>query len=141
LILGKGTYNAKLTVKDALDETASLTKTINIKQDAIADFKCSLDNSVWSACENFAAKIGEKVYFLDQSSPSQGASITSWAWVFQDATPEAANTSNPQTKFRESGVKTVSLTIQDSAARSASKSYNLKIQMLSSLEWEEIAPY
>ncbi|MDP3093714.1 MAG: PKD domain-containing protein [bacterium] len=139
-ILGTGDYQIKLTVKDAFNETDDLTRTLTIKQDAIADFKCSLDNSTWVICQNFKAKTGQTVYFLSQSSASEGASITSWSWVFQDATPPIANTSSPQTKFTKSGTKTVSLTIEDSAGRNASQTYNLKIQMPVP-DWEEIAPF
>ncbi|MDP2930572.1 MAG: PKD domain-containing protein, partial [bacterium] len=139
-ILGKGIYSAKLTVRDSLNEAASLTKTFNIKQDAIADFDCSLDNSTWVACLNLGVKTGEKVYFLSRSSPSEGASITSWSWTFQDGNPAVANTSNPQTKFSSGGSKAVSLTIHDSAGRSASQTYNLNAQ-IPLPEWEEIPPF
>jgi len=139
LILGNGTFNANLTVKDALNATGTLTKAFNIKQDAVADFVCSLDNSTWASCHNFQARTNQIVYFLDQSSPSEGAVITSWAWNFQNATPSVAYISNPQSSFNSSGIKTVSLTIGDSASRSASKSYNLRIGMLLP-EWEEIIP-
>ena len=139
LILGNGTFNANLTVKDALNATGTLTKAFNIKQDAVADFVCSLDNSTWASCHNFQARTNQIVYFLDQSSPSEGAVITSWAWNFQNATPSVAYISNPQSSFNSSGIKTVSLIIGDSENRSASKSYNLRIEMLLP-EWEEIIP-
>jgi len=139
-IMGRGTYNANLTVKDALNETSSLTKPFSIKQDIIADFKCSLDNSIWQSCDGFHAQFGAKVYFQDQSTPSEGASISSWAWAFTNGTPATANIANPQTRFYSVGIKQVSLTVTDTASRSASKSYNLQID-ISFPEWEEIAPF
>ena len=139
----------KLTVRDAQSATASLTKAFNIKQDAVADFVCSLDNSTWVSCQNFQARTNQVVYFesrsnlipgfLNLSFPSEDASITSYNWNFQDATPVSGNIANPQSSFNSSGIKTVSLTIGDSASRSASKSYNLRIGMLLP-EWEEIIP-
>ncbi len=144
LILGKGTYSSRLSVWDVSNETNSLTKAFSIKQDIVVDFKCSLDNSNWQSCANFHAQFGAKVYFQDQSTPSEGTgvSISSRVWAFTNGTPATVtgNILNPLTRFYSIGTKQVSLTVTDTTSRSASKSYNLQID-ISFPKWEEIAPF
>jgi len=141
-ILGSGNYTAELYVEDQSGASASTTQSFTIKQDAIADFKCSLDNSTWKDCVTLRPVVNEIVYFLDQSSPSEGASITNRSWTFPDGDPATNidNETNPSTKFKSAGAKEVSLTITDSAGRTASRDYTINIQ-LPLPEWEEIAPF
>ncbi len=141
-ILGKGNYTAELYVEDFSHASDATTKSFTIKQDALADFKCSLDNLSWQNCQDIQPGVAETVYFLDQSSASEGATITHRSWAFSDGNPATNidNNPNPFTQFQSAGSKQISLTITDSAGRTASNSHNITSQ-LPLPEWEEIAPF
>ena len=138
-IVGRGTYNVSLKVKDSFNETNTYTRSVTVKQEIIVNFKCSLDNANWQDCAGFETTVGEQVYLLDQSIASEGATISSRSWTFQDADPATANTVNPQTKFSEDGLKQVSLMVKDSAGRSKTLLKDINVQQ-SVPEWEEIIP-
>ena len=143
----KGTYTAELYVEDFQGALDTATQNFIIKQDAIADFKCSLadlppESPDWQSCEVISPAVDEVVYFLDQSSPSEEASITNRSWVFQDGNPPSntENEINPFTQFQSAGSKQVSLTITDSAGRTASQDHFISVA-LPLPEWREIPPF
>ncbi len=141
--VGLGPHTANLYVEDAAGASNSKEHSFTVLQGASADFKCSLvENSNWQSCANFHAQFGAKVYFQDQSTASEGASISSRAWAFTNGIPATVtgNILNPLTRFYSIGTKQVSLTVTDTTSRSASKSYNLQID-ISFPKWEEIAPF
>lgn len=141
-LLGAGNYTAQLYVEDILGLFSTTTQGFTILQDALADFRCSLDNSNWQSCEVIRPSVGETVYFLDQSSPSQGAAITNRSWTFEDGNPPSNidNETNPSTQFQLAGGKQVSLMITDSAGRTSSKDYTISAS-LPLPEWKEIPPF
>ncbi|KPJ71827.1 hypothetical protein AMJ50_00770 [Parcubacteria bacterium DG_74_3] len=140
-IFGAGNYQGELYVQDRHGLFATTTKTLTILQDTIADFECSLDNSNWRNCETLRPTIGEMVYFLDQSLPSQGATIIRRSWTFQNGNPASNvdNATNPSTRFQSTGGRTVTLTTTDSAGRIDSQSYIISVS-ISLPEWKEIPP-
>jgi len=141
-ILGKGNFTVELYVEDLAGASNTTTKTFTILQDAIADFKCSLDNTTWKTCETIRPSVGEVVYFLDQSTPSDGATILHRSWTFPDGTPasDTDNNTNPSSGFQSAGQKQVILTVTDSAGRSDSESHFITV-LLPLPEWEEIPPF
>ena len=77
-------YTVKLEVTDehgAYDETAE--QDLIIRPDTNADFKCSLDEAdvVGQDCGDVTPLTGQTVYFIDDSTPSGGATdIIEWTW-------------------------------------------------------------
>lgn len=118
--LSSGNYTVKLFVEDAAGQSDTATKNFTIFQEAIADFKCSLNNSTWQDCENMNPNAQVAVYFSDQSLPSEGAIlIISREWSFEDGLPVGSsdNETNPLTHFQSLGSKKVSLTVTDNLGR------------------------
>ncbi len=144
--ISPGNYTVELYVEDLAGAPSTDIQSFTILQDAIADFECSLDNSTWKDCEVIRPSVGEKVYFLDQSTPSEGATILHRSWTFPDGTPanDVDNNSNPSTRFQSAGQKQVVLIVEDSAGRAdttpATEEYRVTVQ-LSLPEWEEIPPF
>ena len=139
-VMLSNTYTVQLRVEDALGKFNTAQKDILIKQDIVADFDCSLDGASWQSCSALSITAGEVVYFNDLSTPSQGASVNSWSWTFQDGVPATSGGQNPTTTFQTSGSKTVSLQVQDDAGRTDTKEVFLGIS-LSFPKWEEISPF
>ena len=138
--LSRGTYTVELYVEDSKGTSATDQETFTIKQSAIADFKCSLDNTNWKTCSDIKPNVGEVVYFLDQSSPPQGGSITSYSWTFQNGNPSTATGTNPSTKFQSAGQKEVTLTLGVTAGPSDSRTQTIGVE-LPLPEWQEIPPF
>lgn len=127
-----GNYTAQLEVIDTegLSDTDSIS--FELKADIYAEFKCSLNPSgPWQECESIRPKVGQDVYFnaSDYSFPSTGATITSWSWTFTDGSPATTtNNPNPSTQFQTAGQdKEVTLVVQDSAGRSASRTHYIDV--------------
>jgi hypothetical protein len=137
-----GNYEAGLYVEDSHGLSSTTTQNFTILQDAIAGFKCSLDNSNWQDCGIIIPSVGEMVYFLDQSSPSEGALIISRDWTFQDGNPanNFDNETNPSTQFQSSGNKEVHLVITDSAGRTDEQILTVGLS-LPLPGWKEIPPF
>ena len=138
--LSRGTYTVELYVEDSKGTSATDQETFTIKQSAIADFKCSLDNTNWKTCSDIKPNVGEVVYFLDQSSPPEGGSITSYSWTFQNGNPSTGSGTNPSTKFQSAGQKEVTLTLGVTAGPSDSRTQTIGVE-LPLPEWQEIAPF
>ncbi len=139
-ILTAGTYTTELYVEDSQGESDTHTQPFTIKQSAIADFKCSLDNVNWKLCSSIKPNADEVVYFLNQSSPPQDGSITSYSWTFQNGSPATATGTNPSAKFQSAGSKQVTLTLGVTAGAPASETKTVFVQ-LPLPEWEEVAPF
>lgn len=146
-----GNYTATLTVEDQLGyKDISASQNFTILQDAIADFRCSLDSEgPWSDCDGFGLSEGEVIYFNseDYSSPSypgSGTSIISWSWTFVDGTPPASDLQNSSSTFEALSPNSgeISLTITDTAGRSNTTipPYELMIKPPPP-EWKEVPPF
>ncbi|MAF43884.1 MAG: hypothetical protein CMI54_06960 [Parcubacteria group bacterium] len=141
-IMGSGNFTAELYIEDQIGQSDTIIQPFQIKQEALADFKCSLDNQNWQDCETLELSVKEVVYFLDQSTPSEGAfAIIERIWTFQNGDPsqDLSNNLNPSTKFQSGGAKDVTLTITDDQSRTDSKIYTINSQ-LPFPEYKEIPP-
>jgi hypothetical protein len=137
-----GNYTAELTVRDTFNFSDTETSAFTILQDIIADFSCALGpGGPWKDCQGFNIAEGTIVYFNDESTPSTGASLNSWSWQFVDGTPAASTLQNPSASFEWVNVNsgTVTLTVTDTAGRSDSQTYQLRIT-LPLPEWKEVTP-
>lgn len=104
-----GSHTLQLTVSDnencSLGNTDTATRQINIKNEILADFECTLTDPdtatttvLWQDCasNNFKKKVltGEKVYLRDVSTVSEGATqVASSAWTINGVVSEGRNTS------------------------------------------------
>jgi hypothetical protein len=144
-----GDYNSKLEVEDLAGATSTDFQPFAILQDAIAEFRCSLDAGTLfydaQECEGFSVSEGEVVYFIDGSSPSElGGPIIQRNWTFEDGTPPSDignNSTTTLSSFTTVDVNSgrVTLDIMDNAGRTASKSYQVKVT-IPLPEWHEVAP-
>ena len=126
-----GTYMVQLTVYTA-SLSDSDTTNITIRQDARADFECSLTGNPadwYSNCGNVKPEIGDTVYFRDVSRASEGAFISIRDWTFEDGNPATSSISNPTTTFQSGGSKEVELCVEDSALRSDCVDKTLNVKM------------
>lgn len=141
--LSPGDYTVKLTVADSAGQSSdTATGYFKILQEAIADFKCSLDNSTWQDCENIELNAKETVYFLDQSSPSERAGvITNREWIFEDGDPvqNIGNETNPLTHFQSQGPKKVTLIVTDNRGRTVQETKVVSVKMPLP-RWREAPP-
>lgn len=135
-----GDYSIKLEVKDEEDQTDTIFHLITIKQDAVADFKCSLkEDGPWQDCspgEGFKVSEGEMIYFKDYSSPSvEGTAIISRVWEkSEDGGPfipfSSDNETNPSTTL-ERGSMIIMLTVTDDSGvsgRIADEDYTISVK-------------
>lgn len=145
-----GNYTATLKAEDQAGvENTSLPQNFTILQDAIADFKCSLNSEgPWSDCDGFGLSEGEVIYFNseDYSSPSEpgsGTSIISWSWTFTDGTPPTGNSQNSSSVFEALNPNSgeITLTIIDTAGRSKTTGPYQLIIKLPLPEWREVSPF
>jgi hypothetical protein len=79
----------------------------------------------------------EIVQFADQSTVVGG--VSSWAWTFQNGSPESSAEQNPQVSFSGEGSKQVTLRVTDNAGYSCQLSRNL-LSGLPLPNWKETAP-
>lgn len=138
--ISAGEYVAHLNVEDQSFAQSTVSKDFVVRQDIIADFKCSSDNVNWKACEDstFRPLKGSRVYFLDQSEKSEGSTeIRTRTWTKDNAPFSSANDSNPSDIIQGTIIE---LTVEDGAGRIDSQSYNIQTQ-LSIPEWQEISPF
>lgn len=140
--LSSGNYTVKLTVEDTAGQSDSTTRNFTILQEAIADFKCSLDNSTWQDCEDIEPNAKEVVYFLDESLPSEGSSfITNREWSFENGDPgeNLGNEINPFTHFQAPGSRRVNLTVTDNQGRTSKETHAISVK--SALpKYREVSP-
>ena len=139
-------YIIQLVVEDEYGLTDSASHLIRVKQDAIADFMCSLTNEEgsWQDCQGLTVTEGEIVYFKDSLDlpnhsifAEDAMAIISRTWKRNDAT-FASDETNPNISIEE-GPNTIQLTIIDDMNRSASQDYTINGRP-SLPEWKEIPP-
>lgn len=137
-----GNYRAFLKVIDNGGLTDIISKDFVILQDIIAQAECSLDPGAgWQNCSGFRVSEREVIYFNDLSTPSDGTTIVSWTWTFEDGTPGSSSLQNPLTSFekKKSNSGQVTLMVQDNDGRTNSISYQLSLTFPLP-EWKEISP-
>jgi hypothetical protein len=142
-IMGPGNYQAELYVQDTIgaSDTLSPLLSFTIRQDIVASFQCSLDQSLWQDCTTLNVSQGEVVYFQDQSTPSEAASaVTTWSWTFQNGNPATSTVQNPSSVFQSSGSKTVTLVATDNLGRQDTVQTTISVS-LPFPDWEEISPF
>lgn len=125
-----GTWTVLLTITDSAGHTATATKTFTIKEDIFADFQCSLnptDPSSWTDCQGFRVRVNQTLYLRDTSTPSEGATITSRFWTFSGGNPATSTLPNPSVTFSTTGDKIVTLSVTDSAGRTATAQKTIKV--------------
>jgi len=116
-----GNYSIKLKVEDAGGLWNETSHPIKVKQDAIADFDCSLDGENWgTACEDLVVYQGQLIYLKDKSTPSEGASIISRTWKINNGVFDSFNHATTSVNLAESE-NTITLVIGDNQGRSDSK--------------------
>ena len=99
-----GDYLVSLTVTDSDGCSNSITKTVSVVPNPVANFAYT------NAC------YGELVEFTDQSSANNGSQIVDWFWNFDDPASGSNNTStlqNPTHLFTDAGTYDVRLVIQN----------------------------
>lgn len=148
--LTAGNYTIRLYVQDTAGAGSNATIDIQMRQEIIAGFMCSLDNVNWQVCENLTVPQGVLVYFKDDlpdgcgfppcehSSPSEGATITSRIWTRNGTVFSSGNNPNPSTTTNDV-FNTVILSITDSVGRTDSASH-LITASTALPRWWEIPP-
>jgi len=140
-------YEVKLKVEDTGGLSSSITHSFYVRQDAIADFECSLNGTNWKNCQGFKVPEDVVVYFRSVdgtrlSIPSEGASsITSFHWTFEDGTPSRSTLQKPLVNFKKVDANSgnITLIITDNVGRTDTQTYHLFIT--SHLpEWREVPP-
>ena len=127
--LSCGQYQAKLRVTDQGGLSDTATRNFDIVRAITADFEADNWNPYW----------GATVHFTDQSVPTQGETLTSWSWTFEDGQPASSNEQNPSVVFSVHGTKNITLTVTDSSGRSHSVTKELGVR-IPLPKWEEVHP-
>jgi len=134
----KGDYIIKLTVEDEGGLSDTTSHPIKVKQDAIADFDCSLNGENWgTACEDLVVYQGQLIYLKDKSTASEGASITSRIWKINSGVFNG-NNATTSVNLTESE-NTITLVIGDSQGRSDSEDKTIEAR-LPLPEYKEVPP-
>ncbi len=114
-----GNYTVKLTITDSTGNTSSVTHTVSVTGATsgapVAKFTYSLTHS------------GQRqaVSFNGTGSTDTGASITSYSWTFGDGS--AGSGASVRHAYRRQGSYSVTLTVRDSAGKSASVTHTVSI--------------
>jgi hypothetical protein len=134
-----GNYSIKLKVEDAGGLSDEISHAIKVKQDAIADFDCSLDGENWgTACEDLVVYQGQLIYLKDKSTASDGAVITSRIWKINSVVFNSGNNATTSVNLAESE-NTITLVIGDSQGRSDSEDKTIEAR-LPLPEYHEVPP-
>jgi len=138
--LSSGNYEISLKVIDKSNASSVATGTIEIKQDIMADFLCSMDEEgPWEDCTGFKGIQKEYIYFKDISTVSEGAEyITSRIWELDGDAFSDENEATSSVKLLERS-NIIKLTVKDDAGRTDSALSTLKAR-LPLPTWIEIAP-
>ena len=80
-----GDWTISLLVEDEYGRSSTATQNLAVRRDIRADFKCSLDaeDTVGEDCTTIRPLLGQTVYFVDRSIPSdwgEDAAIAEWTW-------------------------------------------------------------
>ena len=116
-----GNYTIKLKAQDAGGLSNETSHSIRVKQDAVADFDCSLDGINWKNCGDLRVDEGQLVYLKDKSLASEDADITSRTWKLNNVIFDSDN--NVITSVNVSGSPIITLDVLDSQGRSSTKEY------------------
>jgi hypothetical protein len=134
-----GNYSIKLKVEDAGGLSDETFHAIKVKQDAMADFDCSLDGEDWGTlCEDLVVYQGQLIYLKDKSTPSEGASISSWIWKINSVVFDSFNHATTSVNLAESE-NIITLVIGDSQGRSDSEDKTIEAR-LPLPEYKEVPP-
>ncbi|MBU2263956.1 hypothetical protein KJ797_01295, partial [Patescibacteria group bacterium] len=139
LDIGIGAYTAKLYVEDSMAQSSTAVKNFIIKQDAVANFECSLDSKSWNDCASITISQGQVIYLQDKSTASEGANITSRTWQINNADFNTGNNTTVSVKVNQPNNNIITLIIKDSKNRSNSKNKTIKTQ-LPLPTYREVAP-
>lgn len=111
-----GVYNVVLTAISNNSCAATISKTVGINPQPVAQFGMTNDPTIAL----------EPVYFSDFSAPT--GSITTWLWSFGD---ESSGTgSSPTHIYQNSGMYVITLTVFDNNGCSDEVSKNIEVQIL-----------
>src|SRR3989344_5420056 len=126
--LSKGDYTAKVIATDTKGLTDEKLKSFTLIQDIVAEFECSLDGILFKNCSNLGEITTENtIYFNpDSSIPSQGATIISWSWDFNNDGIEDSTLRYPNTKLSKIGNNIITLTAIDDNQVKGSRSDNIQ---------------
>jgi len=122
-------YTVKLYVRDNQGAGATFTRNLTVKREVRAEFSCSLDNSNWTVCETIKLFPGQTIFLKDNSSPSEGASISLRIWQKGDGTTFetfAQNTNNASTTLTVTQ-KIIRLIVTDTAQRSDREDHQILV--------------
>ncbi len=111
-----GTYNVLLTAVSNNSCAASITKTVNINQQPLAQFGMTNDPTVAL----------EPVYFSDFSAPT--GSISSWLWSFGDE--GSGEGPSPTHVYQNAGSYIITLTVFDNNGCTDTVSKEIQVQVL-----------
>jgi len=138
--LSSGNYEISLKVIDNAGASSTAIGIIEIKQDIMADFECSMDKEgPWEDCTDFKGIQKEYVYFKDISTVSEGAvNIISRAWELNEVLFGGENNATSSVElFERSNI--IKLTVEDDQGRIDTASYDLGAR-LPLPTWKEVAP-
>ncbi|MCG2693128.1 hypothetical protein L6279_03410, partial [Candidatus Parcubacteria bacterium] len=145
--ISAATYTVQLKVEDAEGLSDIATTSIQVKQDIIADFECSLSglDGTWLSCASLSFKPykGQIVYFKDNSSPSEGGGpIISRTWEKDSVVFLGGNSSFASTTLTQT-YTTIKLTIKDSTAGGGRSDFQVYTIPAKSFipKWKEIVPF
>lgn len=133
-----GEHNVKLIVTDGeCDDDESVL--FQIIEGPNVEFKCSLKKAgPWEQCENINPTLNQKVY-LNPGYSSSPFSIDFYNWLSSDNSGFDDEDNGIYSFSPSNYLTTVTLTITDSAGRSASASHI--IRAISAPRWQEIPPF
>ena len=134
-----GNYTIELTVENQAGFSDNTSQQIRVKKDINVDFECSLDQEDWTDdCESLIVFEEQELYLRDISTPSEGASISSWTWRLNGRV--VGSGSIISINVSEVGENTIVLRVQDTIGRTgeATKTINVKMGLP---EWKEIKPF
>jgi hypothetical protein len=134
-----GNYSIKLKVEDAGGFSDEIFHVIKIKQDAIADFDCSLDGEDWEACEGLVVYQDQLIYLKCKSTASDGAVITSRTWKINNVVFNSGNNAATTSVNLAESENTITLVIGDSQGRSDSEDKTIEAR-LPLPEYKEVPP-
>lgn len=133
--LRKGNYTAEVTATDTNGLTDIASMSFTLKQDIVAQFECSLDNSTFKDCSTLEELLTSDIIYFnpDTSIISNGSTtITNWSWDFNNDGIEDSALQYPNTNLTKIGDNIVTLTITDNnsfGSRSDSETETLNIKL------------
>lgn len=141
-----GNYTAKLIIRNSAGTTDEATRNFELKRDANADFMCSIDDIDYRQCNEIILKEGYTLYLKGNDNslpryswPSSSSAISTWNWRLDGVSFGGNNPSVSIDSFPLGGF-TISLTVTDTAGRTAVRQYSLRSTLPLPI-WKETAPF